>query len=275
MLLVDAYNVLHVTGVLPPHLAGLDAPSLAELIARSRAWPDASLICDGVKPRGWPARVEAVELRFAGPGRDADTLIERLIADAPDPRRLTVVSSDRRVKGAAKRARCKALSSEGFLRRLVDLIESPRVPAGSPAAGKPEVPLDAFALRRWLDEFGVSPEELRRMAGEARAPLLRSGTGAAEGIEPKDNRRDPKRQEPSPPPPSRGRGSGAGPTSGGKGSAGDLSDAQMRSMLAEALRMWSADGDRADLDLTAWLDALVNPSPRVARPSDGSSRPRR
>ena len=249
MLIVDVYNALHVTGVLPPHLAGLDAPGLAELVARSRKWSEAVLVCDGARPRGTLAWIEGVELRFAGPGKDADSLIERMIGDAPDPKRLTVVSSDRRVQGAAKRARCKVLSSEGFLRQLVERIESGRVPAGSPSAGKPEVPLDAFALRRWLDEFGVSPEELRRMAGEAKAPLLRSGRGEGEGVVADDSGAAPRRKkEPSPTPPPRGRGS-----------KGDLSDAQMRTMLADALKMWASSDLPADVDLTRWLDSLINP----------------
>jgi hypothetical protein len=263
VLIVDVYNVLHVTGVLPPHLAGLDAPGLADLIARSRKWPEAALVCDGVKPRGVPGRVEGVpgapgvELRFAGPGRDADSLIERMIGDAPDPKRLTVVSSDRRVKAAGKRARCKVLSSEGFLRQLVERIESGRVPAGSPSAGKPEVPLDAFALRRWLDEFGVSPEELRRMAGEARAPLLRSGRGEGEGVVPAKPALTRPDSVGPPSPKGRGRKVDAG---------GDLSDAQMRTMLADAMKMWASSDLPADVDLTRWLDSLINPDP-----SDGRS----
>ena len=35
-LLIDAYNVLHVVGVLPPDLAGIDLEELAILIAKSR-----------------------------------------------------------------------------------------------------------------------------------------------------------------------------------------------------------------------------------------------
>lgn len=263
MLIADVYNALHVTGVLPPHLAGLDAPGLAELVARSRKWPEAVLVCDGVKPRGWRRAVEGapgapgVELRFAGPGRDADSLIERMIRDAPDPRRLTVVSSDRRLKAAGKRARCKVLSSEGFLRQLVERIESGRVPAGSPSAGKPEVPLDAFALRRWLDEFGVSPEELRRMAGEA-SRAHRVDREKIVPIEPALVRSDSVA-----PPSSKGSGRKTG-------AGGDLSDAQMRAMLAEAMKMWASSDLPADVDLTRWLDSLINPD----RPDGRSARSR-
>ena len=252
MLLVDAYNALHVTGVLPPHLAGLDGPGLAELIARSRWGSGAVLVCDGVKPRGWPRAVEGVELRFAGPGRDADTLLERMIGDSPDPRRLTVVSSDHRVRRAGKRSGCKVLSSVGFLTQLAARIDSPRVRAGSPASGKPEVPLDAFAIRRWLEEFGVTPEELRRMAGNA------------------SRAHRPKPERPVQESPALTRPEAVGPPSPhGRGrKKGELSDAEMRSMLADAFKMWSAAELPADLYVTAWLDTLINPP---SSGTDGSS----
>jgi hypothetical protein len=35
----------------------------------------------------------------------------------------------------------------------------------------------------------------------------------------------------------------------------------MRSMLADAFKMWSAADIPADLDVTAWLDTLINPPP--------------
>lgn len=51
MLIVDAYNVLHVTGVLPPELAGLEIEELADLALASR-WGRQRivLVCDGTDP---------------------------------------------------------------------------------------------------------------------------------------------------------------------------------------------------------------------------------
>ena len=47
----DAYNVLHVTGILPPEIAGPDLPALARLVARSRYTDRACwLVCDGAPP---------------------------------------------------------------------------------------------------------------------------------------------------------------------------------------------------------------------------------
>lgn len=263
MLLVDAYNALHVTGVLPPHLAGLDAPALAELVGASR-WGrgKALLVCDGTKPRRWPRSVGGVELRFAGPGRDADTLIERLLRDSPDPRRITVVSSDQRLRRAAKRAGASSLTSEGFLAQLASDIDAPKARAASPAAGKPEVPLDPYALRRWLEEFGLGPDELRRIAGEASA--CRAAVAAPPPLdhspEHQPGRRAEKRRTPA------RRETPAAPDAP---RPLDLSDAQLHAMLAEALKIWPGVDLPADLDITQWLATLTDvprsPPSRSAR----------
>ncbi|MEO0632054.1 MAG: NYN domain-containing protein, partial [Planctomycetota bacterium] len=113
MLLVDTYNVLHT----PAALRSLhDEPTpghLAVLVAASRYRRDrAVLICDGsphpehlgpsAEQRAeFRYRVEGVEIVYAGPGRDADSLIEQWIARDSAPRRLKIVSNDRRLIRAA------------------------------------------------------------------------------------------------------------------------------------------------------------------------------
>lgn len=265
MLLVDAYNALHVTGVLPPHLAGLDAPALAELVGRSR-WGRgrATLVCDGVKPRGWPREVEGVELRFAGPGRDADGLIERLLRDSPDPRRVTVVSTDQRLRKAAKRAGASSLTSEAFLAQIAADMEAPKARASSPAAGKPEVPLDAFALRRWLDEFGLGSDELSRLAGQAAAVAHQVRQTRAARVE----------TDHAPPVPVRARVPDAEQSGAPPSGSGHLSDSDLQRMLADALKMWPGADLPADLDITRWLATLVD-IPARDTPSRRSSRSRR
>src|SRR5690606_36987961 len=97
-LLIDAYNVLHVTGVLAPEHAGPDLADLADLISRSR-WSHLTtrLVCDGagLGTLDLPGKIEAV---FAGPGGDADSLIETLLQRDSAPRSVRVVSSDRRLR---------------------------------------------------------------------------------------------------------------------------------------------------------------------------------
>ncbi len=167
MLLVDAFNVLHVTGVLPPDLAGLDLGALAALIGRSRfASIEARLICDGPTKPLWDNHAhdqpipQSVQVCFAGPGKDADSLIEKLIRDNTAPRRLLIVSTDNRIRTAARRRRSRWLSSEAFLRILaVDHTRPrPRNPPSSQASPHllpSSETLPEADIQHWWDEFAI------------------------------------------------------------------------------------------------------------------------
>jgi uncharacterized protein YegJ (DUF2314 family) len=204
-LIIDTYNVLHVVGVLPPELAGIDTEGLVDLIGSSRYRHQAvTLACDGTPAPGGrgaagggrrggrragraPGRVS---VRYSGSEATADDLIARLIRRSSIPRRLTVVSSDRAVQREARRRRCHVLSSEAFLRRLVaDREARPRNgdgrastrrrtrPAG--ASLPPEVVAEAEAI--WRRGRGRAPG----LAGALLAAgLLAGGTGCQEAAPP-------------------------------------------------------------------------------------------
>lgn len=119
-LIIDTYNVLHVTGVLPPEIAGVDTASLIDLIRLSRyRRRRVTLVCDGTPAEDAPTgRVGPITICYGGPGPTADALITAIIRRSSIPRRLTVVSSDRAVQREARRRRCGILSSEQFLQHL-------------------------------------------------------------------------------------------------------------------------------------------------------------
>jgi predicted RNA-binding protein with PIN domain len=175
-LVVDAYNVLHVTGVLPPELAGLDLDGLADLLeggryARDEAW----VVCDGVRPTPPPRRRERVWYSFAGASGTADEVITGLVDRSSAPRRMTVVTSDRAVLKRVKARGAETVQSEAFLERLAADWERARperrfgllgtgLHAGRGAKAKrptpplrATVPLAAPAVRVWLRLFGLDP----------------------------------------------------------------------------------------------------------------------
>src|SRR5881394_1410417 len=124
-LLLDTYNILHVTGVLPPELAGVDVAELAQLILASRyRAQEIMLICDGDKnPDVQAGRRGTITVRFAGKGKSADDLIAELVEKSTTPKRLTVVSSDHAILKAARRRKCATLTSEEFLQHLVTDVQ--------------------------------------------------------------------------------------------------------------------------------------------------------
>lgn len=155
-LLVDTFNVLHVTGVLPPGLAGPDVAGLAALVASSR-WAEAhvTLVCDGPPPSNNPQKLPA-KIRAIYSGQvEADEILERLLADSSAPNRLLVVSSDRRVRRAAKRRGAKDLDAVTFLRVL---LQDRRQGRGQPGEIHRPATLRPGEVETWRSEFELGAE---------------------------------------------------------------------------------------------------------------------
>ncbi len=185
MLLIDAYNVLLAPGVLPMHLAGLEVDGLVRLIGVSRyARTRVILACDGAGPRrghhpGGGGRMAdaagragddrpGIEVVYAGPGGEADTLIEEMLERDSAARRWTVVSGDRRVQRAAASAGAQVLASTTFLKQLV-LDE--RRPAFTPHPRQiHKIPLDRLDVALWMRELGVDGAEFRDLPSAAEEP---------------------------------------------------------------------------------------------------------
>ena len=150
-LLIDCYNVLHVT--MPPSLAGLDEAGLCRALARSGLHGQKmTVVCDGrVKPHG-PAEspVDGVDLVYSGPRASADDVIIRLIDADSAPRRLIVVSNDRQIQKAARRRRAKVMPAEELI-RLLATSGTARPASG----GKPTGALPPDEVERWLVDFGL------------------------------------------------------------------------------------------------------------------------
>ncbi len=159
-LLIDCYNVLHAEK--PASLAGLGEASLCGLLAASPwAKGGVTVVCDGrPKPHSPDAgAVGAVVLIFSGAGRSADDVIIELVEKDTSPRRLTVVSSDRAIRRAARRRKARDLSSEDFLSRLARAVRGGGA-GGATSPGKPAAgPLGEEQVDRWLEWFGIDEEE--------------------------------------------------------------------------------------------------------------------
>lgn len=154
-LLVDVANVLHVTGVLPPELAGPDEVALADMVARSRWKNDwVRLICDGGVPeeqRPYPS----LDIVLCRTGRkSADDVIFEVAAASSFARRIEVVSNDRDVQNRTRRLGCRSKSADSFLQQLADDMQRGR---GAPRQTKGE-PRDAGlspeSVDAWMKEFG-------------------------------------------------------------------------------------------------------------------------
>lgn len=272
-LLIDAWNVLHQQGVLPPELAVDDLAGLVHLIRLSR-WRDTpiDLVCDGRSGSG-PDRgriddggdgAAGVRVRWSGPARTADDLIIETVRKSDAPRSLLVVTSDRAIQREARRRRCRILTSEAFLERL-----SGDVPAGAAAPrgpGRPTAPLSPGDVQRWAKRLGVPLDDpsvleaLRREHAEAAqsaAPPKRASEGSPDRREP--SVRDDENTSPDAAAPA------TSPAPAPKPAAPVLPD----DLLAEALALLAAD-DAADAATDA--DAAEGPRPDANRGGQSDAR---
>ncbi len=171
-LLIDCYNLLHAPK--PPPLAGLDAAGLCWLLARSRwATQGVTVVCDGhVGPLGLTQSPEpSIELIYSG-NRSADDVVIDLIQAHSAPRRLTVVSTDRQIRAAARRRRARAVTAAEFIGELTRLaVALQQRGTSAPAASPGDAP--GLSTSQWLRTFGFA-EEARQAEEDRRHPTRRS-----------------------------------------------------------------------------------------------------
>ena len=308
MLLIDTSNVLHAIGVLPEHLSSLDVLGLARLISASRYGKRrAVLVCDGVGPvsaaggagAGGDAHggtlattntapsgreIAGLDVVYAGANQEADDVIELLLARDTAPRRLLVVSTDRRLVRAANRRRAQSITSEAFLRHLAADSEKPKA---RPLPGyATQVPLNEYAVGYWMSLFGYgSPENspdgqapvgerpvsdisqaaqrgLDRERDRERASKLAKSPHAQERLKIPKHLLDaegapkpsaPKKPQPAKPPE---------PLPASTPSAPPAAD-NVPSDLARLLKDSGLTIDPADLDMTQWLPKDDNSPPSL------------
>jgi hypothetical protein len=206
-LILDTFNVLHTTGVLPPDLAGLDVEGLAVLIARSRYRDErVTFVCDGqppdttsrtVPPTDLPppgplvvadsnddTRADRFSVRYSGRAASADDLIRDMVRASTAPRRIIVVSSDHAVQREARKRKCQVLSAEEFLQHLAhDARLAER--AGLRAPARPmDSSMSAQQVERWervfnVDTAALEAEANRRMQTRDQAMPATSSAPAA------------------------------------------------------------------------------------------------
>ncbi|MEM9084083.1 MAG: NYN domain-containing protein, partial [Planctomycetota bacterium] len=160
--------------------------ALARLVSRSgyarrddRQW--ATLVCDGVRPPGREPESPPVGVRivYSGPTAEADDLIERLIAENNAPRRLLVVSADRRILAAARRRQAGNMASEVFLSRVIREVSAKESDLGKPQFTR-DLPLRKAALVFWLEEFGYH-ERIAEAEDLVRPEDIQIGSSPAPG----------------------------------------------------------------------------------------------
>lgn len=157
MFLIDGHNLIHAIRKLDEDFESLNEFQLCAILSTymRRVKARARIVYDGIGPRDKePFRqFHTVEVIFSGSAKDADTVIEELIQKNTHPRRLMVVSSDRRLRNAAARRRAVSVKSELFWFEMIDRVrKNPKKPPEPQEKlhGLPEAQVDW-----WMRLFGL------------------------------------------------------------------------------------------------------------------------
>ena len=176
--LIDGYNLMHAAGLMKARfgpgglekarraLTGVLAGSLGDEAIHTTIVFDARPVPSDAQSQAESPEMHGIHVEFASGEEGADARIEQLIHRESTPKRLTVVSSDARIRAAAKRRGAKPIDSERFWEQL---LRDRRPTKNRPAGNQPEKPGGRGARESefWLHEFEdlISDAELRELAG--------------------------------------------------------------------------------------------------------------
>jgi hypothetical protein len=116
---------------------------------------EGQVVFDGAGPadKGAFESIANLEVVFAGFHNDSDSIIEKKIKADTAPRRLTVVSSDRRLRKAAATRRATAVKSEEFWQKVQEELRRKKPQRKEPQAKKEG--LTEGETEQWMDLFGL------------------------------------------------------------------------------------------------------------------------
>lgn len=155
--LVDGYNLQKRIQKTDPQFETLSDTYLCKILSRylKRIRDQGQIIFDGIGPPDKTGfeNLDNIEVVFVGRNTDADTVIERKIKANTAPKKLVVVSSDRRLRVAAAKRKAAGIKSEDFwpmLTRELGRRSKPRVEPRSKHDGLTESETDY-----WCDFFDL------------------------------------------------------------------------------------------------------------------------
>ncbi|MBN2843359.1 MAG: NYN domain-containing protein [Sedimentisphaerales bacterium] len=158
----DGYNLYHAACKALEQWSAVTVTTLFEFVAGDLSYikQPGKVIFDGFCPRGreYLDRLGPLHFYYSGNyGLDADSLIEDMILEDTAPKKLTIVSSDRRIRSAARSRKAVSLSSNDYLFEMMRRYDRP-----GPAPREPKQKqsgLTPAETNYWLKIFGVKDED--------------------------------------------------------------------------------------------------------------------
>lgn len=160
MYIIDGYNLLHTIIKLDELFKPVTDIQMCRILNQflKLTGQTGEMIFDGSGPREKNAyeNLSHLEVFFAGAGSDADTVIENKIKSDTAPKRLVIVSSDRRLRKAALSKKAVSIKSDEFWAALNKKLEQRR-PEKEP--GGKRQGLSESETKLWLRIFGIEEKD--------------------------------------------------------------------------------------------------------------------
>jgi predicted RNA-binding protein with PIN domain len=155
MFIIDGHNLLHSIQKDSPKSGPISDVRLCHIIGSylKLTGQSGEIIFDGTGPpdkSGFDG-ISNLEVFFAGLGTDTDTVIEDKIIANSAPRRLKIVSSDRRLRKAARARKATSIKSEVFWNNIQKQLSRKKT-AKEPEAKRRG--LSESETKQWLEIFG-------------------------------------------------------------------------------------------------------------------------
>lgn len=154
--IIDGYNLLRAVQKTDEGVTLLDEAALCRVISEylRRIRDHGHVFFDGTGP---PDKSEMgglgnVEVYFSGPNIEADDMIEEKILDCSAPKRLVVVSTDRRIRAAARKRKAISVRSEIFWDALIKQLDK-QVPTKEPREKRHGI--TEGETDQWMDLFDI------------------------------------------------------------------------------------------------------------------------
>ncbi len=156
MIIIDGHNLLRSIQKMFEDFQSISDVQLCYVIGRylKLTGQKGEIIFDGTGPRDKSGfdNISNLEVFFAGLGTDADTVIEDKIGANTAPRRLTIVSSDRRLRKAARARKAISVKSEIFWNNIQKQLSRKKT-IKEPTAKRQG--LTDGETKQWLEFFGL------------------------------------------------------------------------------------------------------------------------
>jgi predicted RNA-binding protein with PIN domain len=156
MIIIDGYNLLWSIQNRSEDFESISDVQLCRIVSRylKLTREKGQIVFDGIGPpdKSGFNNVSNLEIFFSGLAADADTVIENKIRANTAPKRLTVVSSDQRLRKAAQARKAISVKSEVFWDNIQKQLSRKRT-TNEPAAKQQG--LNESETKQWLKFFGL------------------------------------------------------------------------------------------------------------------------